>query len=77
MRVSEWNIRTGVVHWRVARGLAQVELAERCGLKPSAISHFETGGRVPSLGNLIKLADALDVTLDELCMRTCRFVACV
>jgi transcriptional regulator with XRE-family HTH domain len=38
-------------------------------LKPSAVSHFETGRRSPSLGNLIRLADALDVSLDVLCLR--------
>lgn len=66
---SEWNIRTGLRECRERRGWTQSELAAKCGLKPSAISHFETGGRVPSAGNLIRLADALDVTLDVLCKR--------
>jgi transcriptional regulator with XRE-family HTH domain len=48
------------------RKLSQSELAERAGLQPSAISHFETGRRSPSFDNLKHLADALDVTTDYL-----------
>ena len=33
---------------------------------PAAISHFETGERRPSLENLLKLADALAVSVDYL-----------
>ncbi len=40
-------------------GWTQEELAQRCGLQPAAISHFETGHRTPSLGNFIKVAEAL------------------
>ena len=46
---------------REYRGLTQGELAERAGLQPSAISHFETGTRKPSFDNLRLLADTLDV----------------
>ena len=49
---------------REQEGLTQVELAAKTGLHPSAISHFESGHRTPSLKNLVKLADALDVTTD-------------
>jgi transcriptional regulator with XRE-family HTH domain len=51
---------------RDLRKLSQGELAERSGLQPSAISHFETASRSPSFDNLKKLADALDVTSDFL-----------
>jgi len=51
---------------RKARGLSQADLAERTGLQPSAVSHFEMGRRVPSSSNLRKLADALSVTTDFL-----------
>lgn len=44
---------------RELRGWSQAELAERSRLEPSAISHFETGRRVPSVVNLLKLAEAL------------------
>lgn len=52
------------------RGFSQDELAGRTGLKPAAISHFETGTRKPSFDNLRKLADALTVTSDYLLGRT-------
>ncbi len=51
---------------RDVRKLSQSDLAERSGLQPSAISHFETGRRSPSFDNLRRLADALAVTIDYL-----------
>ncbi len=51
---------------REYRGLTQGELAERAGLQPSAVSHFETGTRKPSFDNLLLLANTLDVTTDYL-----------
>jgi transcriptional regulator with XRE-family HTH domain len=51
---------------REEKGLTQAELAQRSGLQPSAIAHFEAGRRSPSLDNLRRLADALSVTLDYL-----------
>ena len=55
---------------RDLRKLSQGDLAERSGLQPSAISHFETGGRSPSFDNLRRLADALNVTTDYLLGRS-------
>jgi transcriptional regulator with XRE-family HTH domain len=51
---------------REMRGFSQSELAEKAGFQPSAISHFETGGRSPSFDNLKRLADALSVSTDYL-----------
>ena len=51
---------------RETRGLTQSDLAQRAGLEPSAVSHFEAGRRQPSFHNLRKLADALSVTTDYL-----------
>ena len=55
---------------REARQLSQGALAERTGLQPSAVSHFETGTRKPSFDNLRRLADALRVSTDYLLGRT-------
>ena len=52
------------------RGLSQSDLAARAGLQQVAISFFETGRRSPSLGNLKRLADALEVTTDYLMGRS-------
>ena len=51
---------------RELRSLTQADLARRAEFDPSAVSHFEAGSRKPSLDNLRKLADALDVTTDYL-----------
>lgn len=60
---------------REYRGLNQAELAQKAGMQPSAISHFETGTRKPSFDNLRILADSLDVTTDYLLGRVDEFKA--
>jgi transcriptional regulator with XRE-family HTH domain len=55
---------------RRMRGLSQTDLASKAGLQQVAISFFETGRRSPSLGNLKRLADALEVTADYLMGRS-------
>lgn len=51
---------------RVAMDLSQEALAERADLSPPYVSHVERGVKGPSLSALIRLAVALDVTLDYL-----------
>src|SRR5438045_5516833 len=51
---------------RERRGLTQAELGARAQMAAASISHFETAQRVPSLDSLVKLADALDVSVDTL-----------
>jgi transcriptional regulator with XRE-family HTH domain len=50
------------------RGLTQAQLAEKAGLPPTSISHFENtqGTRKPSFDNLRRLALALEVSTDYL-----------
>jgi len=57
---------------RVMRGLTQTQLACKIGRNKTTISHFESinEARQPCLGNLVKLADALDVSTDFLLGRT-------
>jgi transcriptional regulator with XRE-family HTH domain len=55
---------------RKFRRLSQIDLARKTRLKQSAISQFETGRRAPSFHNLLRLADALDVTADYLMGRS-------
>ena len=47
-------------------GMTQKDLARETGLTESAISRFINGQRQPRLYNLIKIADALEMTVDEL-----------
>jgi transcriptional regulator with XRE-family HTH domain len=51
---------------REIRQVGQEELAKKAGLPPSSISHFECGRRKPSLRNLVRLADALEMSADFL-----------
>jgi transcriptional regulator with XRE-family HTH domain len=55
---------------REMRRLTQSELGKKAGMAAASISHFETGQRAPSLDSLVKLADALDVSVDALLGRT-------
>ncbi len=50
--------------------LSQSDLANRSGLQPSAISHFETGNRSPSFENLKRLSEALGISIDYLLGRS-------
>jgi transcriptional regulator with XRE-family HTH domain len=51
---------------RELRGLTQGGLGARAGIAAASISHFETGQRLPSVESLVKLADALEVSVDVL-----------
>jgi transcriptional regulator with XRE-family HTH domain len=51
---------------RERRGLTQAELGAKAGMAPGAISHFETGQRLPSLESAVRLADALECSIDYL-----------
>jgi len=58
---------------RRTRGWSQETLAERLGVSRQAVSQWEGGLAVPELDNLVGLADAFQVTLDDLVRdrRTC------
>src|SRR5438552_18824772 len=60
------KFRTNLRALREMRGLTQAEMGARAGIAPASISHFETGQRVPALDSLVKLADALEVSVDTL-----------
>src|SRR4051812_9371952 len=60
------TLRERLRAFREMRGLTQGELGTRAGMAAASVSHFETGQRVPSLDSLLKLADALEVSLDSL-----------
>ncbi len=64
--MKENKFPTILKNCRQDKNLNQTELAHKTSLQPSAISHFESGSRKPSFDNLIKLADALEVTTDYL-----------
>lgn len=51
---------------RKANGLTQEQLAEKCDITTTHMSHIETGNTKLSLPVLVKVANALQVTTDEL-----------
>lgn len=51
---------------REQRGLTQVRLAELLGMTPRSYNRWERGGNTPHLDMLIRIADVLQVSLDEL-----------
>ncbi len=55
-----------VASLRGMRGLSQKALSELAGLPRSTVTHIESGSGNPSLTNLVKLAGALQVSIEEL-----------
>ena len=52
---------------RKKSGLSQEDLAEKLNVSRQSISLWETNQAMPSVDNLMKLAEIFDVSLDELC----------
>ena len=51
---------------RKKKGLTQALLAEKSGVEPSNVSHIERAATKLSLPTLVSIANALEVSLDEL-----------
>lgn len=56
------NIRAA----RKRAGMSQRDLAEKIGVKPSAVCQWEKGDTFPSYPNLLSLSIALGATVDEM-----------
>lgn len=52
--------------YRIELGLKQSQLAEKSGVEPSNISHIERAATKVSLPTLVNIANALEVSLDEI-----------
>jgi transcriptional regulator with XRE-family HTH domain len=55
---------------RTARTLTQTRLAELLAISPRVYSRWETGDVTPHFDTIVRLADTLGVSLDELAGRT-------
>lgn len=51
---------------REDEGFTQQHLAEVLNVSTSAVSHYESGTREPTIGTLIQMADILNVSVDYL-----------
>lgn len=66
MAVDYISIGNRIKEIRTAKGWTQAVLAEKSGVEPSNISHIERAATKLSLPTLVNIANALEVTLDEL-----------
>ena len=60
----EREIMKQIVEARMAEGLTQQELAERCHMKPSNLCRLENGNGNPSVATLVKIAHGLGRKLE-------------
>ncbi len=60
------NLGEQICKYRTARGLSQLELAEKLEVSRQSISKWETNVAVPELEKLVKMAEFFEITLDEL-----------
>lgn len=66
MPVKSTQVAARLREARRKRALSQAELAATAELKQSAVSHYESGRRVPSLEHIIRLAKALEISVEFL-----------
>lgn len=55
-----------VLVWREFRSLTQKALAERAGIRQASVSEIEAGKSSPRMSTARRLADVLDVDIDDL-----------
>ncbi len=63
---SHEHLADNIRHLREARGLSQQQIAKIAGVPRATWTHLESGGANPTLAVLVKIANALQVRLDEL-----------
>ena len=61
---------TGLKELRIKKGCTQLQVQMRTGIDQSLLSKYEKGERVPTVENLMILADCFDTSLDYLMGRT-------
>lgn len=61
-RLLGWQVR----QQRQKHNMTQEKLAEKAGISPSFCGHIERGSRKASVETILKIAEALSCSLDEL-----------
>ena len=67
--IDEMDLRglgSRIVELRSSRGWKQVELSRRTGIEPPRLSRIENGRAAPTLGELVRLREALEAGIDEM-----------
>lgn len=52
--------------YRILKGLTQKELAQKIGMGDTTVANYEKGFRTPKKNTLFKLANAFDISIDDL-----------
>ena len=60
------NFSETLKKYRILQSHTQSSMANLLGMTPNAYQKYELGTRVPKLDVLIKIADAFEISLDEL-----------
>ena len=66
MEIDYRAIGSRIRNYRLERGLSQEVVSEQADLTPAHYSHIERGHTKPSLPTLIGIANALEVSIDDL-----------
>lgn len=66
MSIDYKSIGINVKKFRTEKGWTQNKLSEKSGIELSNISHIERGATKVSLPTLVSIANALEVSLDEI-----------
>lgn len=61
-----WKFGQKLKQLRADRNMSQIELAEKINMEKSNLSRLESGRNNPKLITIIKIANALGVTFNEL-----------
>lgn len=64
--MKELKIADNIRFFRKANNLTQEELSKQLGGSKNLVSNYENGISTPDIYTLVKLADIIDITLDEL-----------
>ncbi len=60
----EYKLASALIRLRLAKGLTQEQLAKLLNTKQESIARLESGGSLPSLSTVKKVATALDAELE-------------
>jgi len=60
----EFKLVSALIRLRLAKGLTQEQLAKLLNTKQESIARLESGGSLPSLSTVKKVADALDAEVE-------------
>ena len=61
------NLGISIKQKRIAKGLSQQELADKAGLSLNFLGKIEVAYSKPSIDSIIKIAEALNITVSTLC----------